>query len=36
MRLESFTLPDQADWPWELDSALSKGAVVLVFIRGDW
>jgi peroxiredoxin len=27
---------DQAGEPWRLTDALGRGAVVLVFYRGDW
>jgi len=27
---------DQAGQPWRLADALGRGAVVLVFYRGDW
>ncbi len=29
-------LTDQAGQPWRLAGALQRGAVVLVFYRGDW
>ena len=29
-------LTDQAGQPWRLSAALRRGAVVLVFYRGDW
>ncbi len=29
-------LTDQAGQPWQLAGALLRGAVVLVFYRGDW
>lgn len=31
-----FTLTDQAGNPWKLADARARGAVVLVFYRGDW
>ena len=31
-----FELDDQAGQPWRLAGALQRGAVVLVFYRGDW
>ncbi len=34
--VSEFELVDQAGQPWHLSDALQRGAVVLVFYRGDW
>ncbi|MDQ3780734.1 MAG: hypothetical protein M3354_09355 [Chloroflexota bacterium] len=34
--MHNVELTDQAGQPWQLAGALLRGAVVLVFYRGDW
>lgn len=34
--MHDFELTDQSGEPWRLSTALQRGAVVLVFYRGDW
>jgi len=34
--VHDFELTDQAGQPWRRGEALRRGAVVLVFYRGDW
>ena len=34
--MKDFTAIDQNGQPWRLSEALGRGAVVLVFYRGDW
>lgn len=34
--MQNVELTDQAGNPWRLTDALGRGAVVLVFYRGDW
>lgn len=34
--MQDFELIDQAGQPWRLTDALQRGAIVLVFYRGDW
>lgn len=34
--MQDFTLTDQAGRPWRLGEWLERGAIVLVFYRGDW
>jgi peroxiredoxin len=34
--MPDFTLPDQAGAAFRLEDELARGAVVLVFYRGDW
>jgi peroxiredoxin len=34
--MQDFALVDQAGETWRLRDALHRGAVVLVFYRGDW
>ena len=34
--MSNLELADQGGRPWRLVDALAGGAVVLVFLRGDW
>ena len=34
--VDDIELTDQTGQPWRLADALQRGAVVLVFYRGDW
>ena len=34
--MHDFELTDQTGAAWRLQEALARGAVVLVFYRGDW
>ena len=34
--VSKFELTDQTGQPWQLADALHRGAVALVFYRGDW
>ncbi len=34
--MSDIELIDQAGQPWRLAGALQRGAVVLIFYRGDW
>jgi peroxiredoxin len=35
-RFPAFILPDERGEPFDLRSELAKGALMLVFYRGDW